>query len=73
MSHWFALNIYAMAGFIFVHLDQNSGLLKTQVFTETQGIFRKTQGFATQIGVILVMIGRSLAKIGIILLKWPKN
>ena len=59
--------------FFFVHLDQNSGPLKTQVFTETQGIFPKTQGISTQIGVILVIFGKSLAEIGIILPKLQKN
>ena len=46
-------------GFIFVHLDQNSGPLKTQVSTETQGIFPKTQGISTKIWVILVIIGQN--------------
>ena len=57
-----------------MHLDQNSGPLKTQVFTETQGIFsKKNQGISTQIGVILVIFTRRLAKIGRILPKLLKN
>ena len=56
-----------------MHLDQNSAPLKTQVFTETQDIFPKTQGLSTQIGAIFVIIGTNLAKIGIILPKSPKN
>merc|ERR1712012_466005 len=51
----------------FVHLDQKSGRFKTRVFTETRGIFPKTQGISNQIGVILTIIGRRLAKIDRIL------
>ena len=54
---------YVKVRLFFVHLDQNSGPLKTQVFTETQGIFPKTQGLLTQIGTILVMIRTNFTKI----------
>jgi len=50
-----------------------TGLFKTQVFTETLAIFPKTQVISYQIGVVLVIFARSLAKIGRILPKLLEN